>query len=91
MYILHAIEYLSQEVACLLLCEPALVDDVVEQFTIGSVFHYEVQLLGCLDDLALESYFVQLDDVGVSDQLHYVDFTGYSEGKSPTTQRQQSL
>ena len=46
--------------------------DVVEDLTALRVLHYEVQLLGRLDD------FVELDDVWVADHFEDVYFASYS-------------
>ena len=45
-------------------------DDVVEELSILHVLHDEEELFGGFDDL------VELDDVGVSDQLEDVDLSG---------------
>lgn len=53
--------------------------DIVEQLPLLDVLHDQEQVLGGFDDLhSSHSYLVQLDDVGVPNQLENVDLTGYS-------------
>ena len=72
MQVLYTANYLLEELACLLFFELLLLDDVVEELAPTDVLHYQVQLLGGLDDLK------KLDNVRVSDQFEDVDLPGYS-------------
>ena len=48
-----------------------MLDNVIEQLTARSVLHDQVELARCLNDL------VELDDVGVPDELQDVDLSGH--------------
>ena len=74
MNVFHPVEDLLEDLASLPLRHPAsrhlvlfILDDVVEEFAVGRILHHQKQVLGRFDQL------VQLDDVGVANQLQYVD------------------
>jgi hypothetical protein len=66
--VLDPVQDLLEDAAGLGLGQAFLLDDVVEQLALGDVLHHEEQLLLGLDD------FVELDDVGVPDELEDVHF-----------------
>lgn len=72
MDVLDAGDYLLKELASLLLWNSSFLHDVVEEFASTGVLHDQVKLARCLND------FIQLDDVGVSDQFEDVDFSRHS-------------
>ena len=61
-----------EKTASLGLFYPLILDNKVEELPATSVLHDQVELLRRLDNL------IQLNDVWVSDQLEYVNFSGYS-------------
>ena len=52
--------------------EPFLLHNMVKELTTRSVLHDQEQLFGCFNN------FVQLDDVGMSDYLEYLNFSHHS-------------
>lgn len=63
---------LTEELACLRLGEPLLLDDVVEQLAALSVLHDKVERLRSLDDL------IQLDYVRMFDEFKNLDLASHS-------------
>ena len=61
-----------EELAGLVLFEPFVLDNIVEELAILHVLHDQEQLLGGFDDL------VQLDQVGMPDELEDMDLPEHS-------------
>ena len=72
MQVLHSSDDLVEEVASLWLLHPLIGHDVIEELTTLSIFHYQIQLLGCLND------FIQLYDIRVSYHLQYMNLSRHS-------------
>ena len=70
--VLDARDELEVELAGLLLRQPSVPDDVVEQLTAAAVLHDHVELLFSFNNL------VELNDVGVTHLLENLDFPGDS-------------
>ena len=51
--------------------QPLMTDDIVKQLSIGAILHNEEQFTLSLN------YFVELNDIRVSQFLEYFDFPGY--------------
>ena len=79
---------LVKESASFWLFHSLVLNNVVEKLSSTSVLHDQIELLRSLNDLMNSSirmpkyckstYFVELDDVRMSDQLEDVDFSGDS-------------
>ena len=67
--IIHSTDNLLEESPSILLLQFAVLDDVVKQFPARDVLHYHEDVRGGADDL------VQLDDVGMTEQLQVLDFS----------------
>lgn len=67
--VLNARDELEVELACLLLGQPRVPDDVVKQLAAAAVFHDHVELLFGFNNL------VKLNDVRMSDLLQNFDFS----------------
>lgn len=81
MNILDARNDLLVDADSCLLVESLVFDDVVEEFTVGTVLHHQVQLRFSLNYLSkmknsVVAYLIKLNDVGVSDFLKNFDFSG---------------
>lgn len=72
MNVLHSSNDLLEELACLLLWYPCLLDNIVKEFAPARKLHDQVQLARCFN------YLVQLHDVRVANQLQNVDLTSHS-------------
>lgn len=70
--ILNARDDLVEELAGLGLFDPLVFNNEIKELAARSIFHYQIELLGSLNDL------VQLDDVGMADHLEDVDFASHS-------------
>ena len=70
--VLDSRDQLLEETARLILLEPVLRGDVLEQFPVAAVLHYQEDPVRRLD------YFVHLDDVRVPHDLQDVDLTRHS-------------
>lgn len=70
--IFYASVDLLEKLACLVFLEPSVRHNVVKELSAARVLHDQVELLGGLDD------FIELDNVGVPDQLQNVDFPSHA-------------
>jgi hypothetical protein len=66
--VLHPADYLFEDLTGLLLVHSLLFLDALEEFPLLHVLHDQEEVLGGLNN------FVQLNDIGVSDELKDVDF-----------------
>lgn len=72
MYVVNPRDYLLEKFASLFLLQSRVCHDVIKQLSPAGVLHYQVELLGSFND------FVELYDVGMSNQLEYMDFSSHS-------------
>ena len=70
--VLNPTDDLLEHFAGFVFFHPLLLNDVVEELSAFHELHNQKQMFGGFDD------FVELDDVGVADELEDVDFTGDS-------------
>ena len=69
MDVLDATDELLKVLACLLLSQPLVLHDDVEQFSARGELHHQVKILLSLDD------FIDLDDVGMMKLLENLDLS----------------
>jgi len=69
MKVLDPCHNLLEKSGCLLILQPLLFNDIVEEFTTGCILHDEEKLSGGLDNL------IQLHYVWVADYLQDIDFS----------------
>lgn len=72
MSVLDSTDNLLKDFASLLLIHPFLADNIVKQLTPLHVLHDKEEMFGSFDDL------IQLNDIGMPNQLQNVDLSRYS-------------
>jgi hypothetical protein len=72
MYIVHPCIDLLEKLASFVFLEPRVSHNIVKELPPTGVFHNEVELLGGLN------YFIELDNVRMSNQFKNVDLSGHS-------------
>lgn len=72
MNILNPSYDLLEKLACFFFIELGFAYYIIKQFSTTSILHDKVELFGSFND------FIELYDIGMSDQLKNVDFSGHS-------------